>query len=69
MAGSRLAQRARDEAEEARTRQYEVEVLFSLSRDLLQTESVAELVNVSPELITGAAGAETAVLYLLVEPV
>ena len=65
VAGSRLSQRARDEAEEARTRQREVEVLFSLSRDLLQTENVAELVNVLPELINSAARAETAVLYLL----
>ena len=65
VAGSRLSQRARDEAEDARTRQREVEVLFSLSRDLLQTENVAELVHVLPELVNSAARGETAVLYLL----
>ena len=63
--GSRLSQRARDEAEAARTRQREVEVLFTLSRDLLQTENVAQLLHALPELINSAARAETVVLYLL----
>ena len=63
--GSRLSQRARDEAKEARTRQREVELLFALSRDLLQTENVAALVNVLPELINRTARSEAAVLYLL----
>lgn len=63
--GSRLSQAARDEAEEARTRQHEVETLFSLSRDLLQTENVTALVSTLPELIHVAARAESVVLYLL----
>lgn len=63
--GSRLSQKARDEAKEARTRQHEVEVLFALSRDLLQTENVAALVNALPGLIHHASLAESVVLYLL----
>ena len=42
--GSRLAQKARDEAQEARVRQREIETLFTLSRELLRTEKVAALV-------------------------
>jgi two-component system sensor histidine kinase KdpD len=63
--GSRLSQRARDEAEQARTRQREIEILFALSRELLQTDNVASLVHVLPELVRTAAHAESAVLYLL----
>lgn len=63
--GSRLSQRARDEAEQARTRQRELEVLFTLSRELLQTENVAELVNALPELINRVSRADVVVLYLL----
>jgi hypothetical protein len=39
--GSRLSERAREEAEDARRRQRELEVLYGLSRQLLQTENVA----------------------------
>lgn len=63
--GSRLAQKARDEAEEARVRQREIEVLFTLSRELLQTENVAALVHALPEVINSSARAEAVVLYLL----
>ena len=63
--GSRLSQAAREEAKEARTRQREVETLFTLSRDLLQTDNVASLVNTLPELISRASHAEAVVLYLL----
>ena len=63
--GSRLSQKARDEAERARTRQREVELLFTLSRELLQTENVAELVNVLPELILRTSRAEGVGVYLL----
>lgn len=63
--GSRLAQRAREEAEEARTRQREVEVLFTLSRELLQTDNVAALVNALPRFIKNTSQAESVVLYLL----
>ena len=63
--GSRLSQNARDQAEEARTRQREVEVLFTLSRALLETDNVAALVTSLPSLINNTARAESVVLYLL----
>ncbi len=63
--GSRLSQKAREEADQARIRQRELEVLFALSRELLQTENVAELVNVMPRLINSAARAQSSILYLL----
>jgi two-component system sensor histidine kinase KdpD len=63
--GSRLSQRARDEAKQARIRQQEIEILFSLSRELLQTDNVASLLNALPEIINVSAGAESVVLYLL----
>ena len=63
--GSRLSQKARDEAEDALKKQRELELLFALSRELLQTENVAELVNTLPTLINVAARAETSTLYLL----
>ncbi len=63
--GSRLSQTARDEADHARGKQRELEVLFTLSRDLLQTENVAELVNTLPTLINAATRIDTSTLYLL----
>ena len=63
--GSRLSQTARDEADLARGKQRELEVLFTLSRDLLQTENVAELVNTLPTLINAATRTHTSTLYLL----
>ena len=63
--GSRLSQRARDEAQQALTRQREIETLFTLSRDLLQTDNVAALLASLPELINTSARSSSAVLYLL----
>ncbi len=63
--GSRLSQKARDEAAQAKQRQRELEVLFTLSRELLQTENVATLVNSLPALIRSASRAESVLLYLL----
>jgi two-component system sensor histidine kinase KdpD len=63
--GSRLSQRARDEAEEARCRQRELETLFSLSREMLATENVAELVATIPRAIIGTTRARIAVIYLI----
>lgn len=63
--GSRLSQKARDEADQARVGQRELEVLFTLSRELLQTQNVAELVNALPTLINMAVSAESSTLYLL----
>lgn len=63
--GSRLSQRARDEAEDARRRQYELEILFRLSRELLQTEKVAELVSIIPSVVVTATISRSCLLYLL----
>jgi len=64
MIGSRLSQRARDEAETARVRQRELEILFSLSREMLETENVTELLNTIPHVVIRATRARVAVLYL-----
>ncbi len=63
--GSRLSQRARGEAATALKRQRELEVLYLLSRELLQTESVADAVQAVPDLINLSTFAESVVLYLL----
>jgi two-component system sensor histidine kinase KdpD len=63
--GSRLSQTAREEADQARARQRELEVLFALSRELLQTENIADLVDTLPTLINVAARAQRSTLYLL----
>jgi two-component system sensor histidine kinase KdpD len=62
---SRLSQRARNEANEARSRQRELEILFHLSRELLQTESVATLVSSIPSAVASVTGARSGMLYLL----
>jgi two-component system, OmpR family, sensor histidine kinase KdpD len=62
---SRLSHRARNQAKEARSRQQELEVLFRLSRELLQTESVASLVSSLPSAVASVTGARSAILYLL----
>ncbi len=63
--GSRLSQKARDEANRALKKQRELELLFALSRDLLQTQNVADVVNTLPTLINVAAHAASSTLYLL----
>jgi two-component system, OmpR family, sensor histidine kinase KdpD len=62
---SRLAQAARDEADEASTRQHELEILFQLSRDLLQTESAAGLLRSLPSAVVDVTAARYGMLYLL----
>ena len=63
--GSRLSQRAREEAEQARASQNQLSILFTLSRELLQTENIAALVNSLPDLINRTTSSESVVLYLL----
>ncbi len=63
--GSRLSQQARDEAEQARNRRREVELLFTLSRELLQTDNVADLVSALPEMIHRISRSPSVVLYLI----
>ena len=62
---SRLSQRARNEANDARMRQRELEVLFRLSRELLQSESAAILLSSAPSSVASVTGARAAMLYLL----
>ena len=62
---SRLSQRARDEAEEARSRQRELEVLFRLSRELLQSDSFTALVSSAPEAVASVTAARGCLVYLL----
>ncbi len=62
---SRLSQRARNQANQALARQQELEVLFHLSRELLQTESVATLLSSIPSAVASVTDSTSAVLYLL----
>lgn len=62
---SRLAERAREEALEATNRQRELEMLFRLSRELLQTDSVASLLASVPSAVASVTNARTGVLFLL----
>jgi two-component system sensor histidine kinase KdpD len=63
--GSRLAERAREEAVDARKRQLELEVLYGLSRELLQTENVASVLNGVAPAVMIATQAVAVTLYLL----
>jgi two-component system sensor histidine kinase KdpD len=63
--GSRLAERAREEAEDALIRQRELEVLYGLSRELLQTENVASVLNAIAPAVMHVTRADAVVLYLL----
>ncbi|HEX3968237.1 MAG TPA: ATP-binding protein, partial [Edaphobacter sp.] len=62
---SRLSERARDEANEARARQREMEALFRLSRELLETEGLSSLVISIPAAVASITGATSTLLYLL----
>jgi two-component system sensor histidine kinase KdpD len=61
---SRLSARIREEALEARRREHEVEVLFRLSRELLQTDNVVELLRTVPDSIARVTGTPSVAVYL-----
>jgi two-component system sensor histidine kinase KdpD len=63
--GSRLSQRARDEADSARARQHELELSFQLSRELLQLDNVTNLLTALPTIVAHVTSAPTVVLYLI----
>jgi two-component system sensor histidine kinase KdpD len=65
MIASRLAHKAQNEARTARIRQQELSMLFRLSREFLQSESVATLVSTIPSAVASVTGATSALLYLL----
>lgn len=62
---SRLSQRARDEAEESRTHQRQLDLLLRLSRELLQSDSVASLLSTVPAAVVGATSAVSGYMYLI----
>lgn len=62
---SRMSNRIRQESEQARARQAELEVLYRLSRALLQTDELAQLTNSIAAAIALATGAQGVLLYLL----
>lgn len=62
---SRLSQRARNEADDARARERELEVLFQLSRELLQTDSIGTLLSSAPFAVVSVTAARLGILYLL----
>jgi two-component system sensor histidine kinase KdpD len=62
---SRLSDRAREEAAAARARQRDLEVLLHLSRELLQTETVNDLLNSAPATVASVLAATSVSLYLL----
>ena len=62
---SRLSQGMRSESEHARARQAELEVLYSLSRGLLQTDDPARLANTIAAIVMSATGSKSVLFYLL----
>jgi two-component system sensor histidine kinase KdpD len=62
---SRMSNRIREESEDARSRQAELEVLYRLSRALLQTDELARLTNSIPSAVSLATGANGVLFYLL----
>ncbi len=64
MVASRLSSRIREETCVALTRQREVELLFQLSRELLQTDHVAELIDAVPQSIARITQARAVLLFV-----
>ncbi len=62
---SRMSERIRDESRQAVARQSELEVLYSLSRGLLQTDQLALLTNSVPTAVAAACKARSAIFFLL----
>jgi two-component system sensor histidine kinase KdpD len=62
---SRMSDRIRQESEDARSRQAELEVLYRVSRALLQTDELAALTNSIPSTVALATGAKGVLFFLL----
>jgi two-component system sensor histidine kinase KdpD len=62
---SRSSDRIREESREAKNRQAELEVLYRLSRALLQTDELVHLTNSIPVSVSLATGARAVLFYLL----
>lgn len=61
---SHLSNRIRTEARQAKARERELAMLFALSRSLLQTDKVAELLEAIPGCIAAATQAEEVIFYV-----
>jgi two-component system sensor histidine kinase KdpD len=62
---SRMSERIRQESRQALVRKAELEVLYSLSRALLQTDELAALTTTVPSAIATASRADAVIFYLL----
>ncbi len=62
---SRMAERVREESQRTLVRQGELEVLYGLSRALLETDELAVLTNTVPSAIAAACRADGVMFYLL----
>lgn len=62
---SRMAERVRKESRQALVRQSELEVLYSLSRALIQTDELSVLTNTVPPAVAMVCRARSVVFYLL----
>ena len=62
---SRLSERIRQESQEARASRAELEILYRLSRALLQTEELVQLTTTVPDAVAAATGAQAVLFYLL----
>jgi two-component system sensor histidine kinase KdpD len=61
---SHLSNRIQSEARQAQAREHELAMLFELSRSLLQTDKVAELLEAIPDCISSATQASDVVFYV-----
>lgn len=61
---SHLSNRIQTEARQAKARERELAMLFELSRSLLQTDKVAELLEAIPDCISSSTQASDVVLYV-----
>ena len=62
---SRMSERIREESRQSLIRQGELEVLYGLSRALLQTDELAILTNTVPSAIASACRADAVIFFLL----
>jgi len=62
---SRSSERIRTQTRDAQARQAELEVLYKLSRALLQADELVQLTNSIPTAVTLATGAKSVLFYLL----
>ena len=65
---SELSARARREARSAHERRAEAEKLYKFSQELLSTEKISELLNVTPNYIVESFGVESAAIALTDRP-